>query len=65
MHGRTLEEVRLLAAEWQPSPLAFTRLNAGPLCDGDASDAAITEVDMDAEGEGDDDHAAGRGGGDR
>jgi hypothetical protein len=53
VHGRSLEEVRAMAKQWEPTPVVYTRLNAGPLCDGDAGQADITEVDMDA-GDGED-----------
>lgn len=48
VHGRSLEQVRAMAREWEPTPVVYTRLDAGPLCDGDAGQAGIMEVDMDA-----------------
>ena len=53
VHGRSLEEVQAMAKEWEPTPVVYTRLDAGPMCDGDAGHAGITEVDMDA-GDGED-----------
>jgi len=49
VHGRTLEDVERLSAEFESTPVMYTRINASTLLSGDAGD--ITEVDMDMDGD--------------
>jgi len=51
VHGRKLEELSVLAEQWEPTPPLYTRLNPVSLFPGADETEDITEVDMDTDHE--------------